>query len=75
MGLTQASKSLRCEKAFSFSEYSVLRIQNIALEIKRNLNFESKYDSFVPNKTQIKFVKFVLGVHKSATNIAVLSLV
>jgi hypothetical protein len=33
----------------------------------------SKYDSFVPNKTQIKFAKFVLGVHKSATNIAVLS--
>jgi hypothetical protein len=32
MGLTQASKSLRCKKAFSFSEYSVLRIQNIALE-------------------------------------------
>ena len=32
MGLTQASKSLRCEKAFSFSEYSVLQIQNIALE-------------------------------------------
>jgi hypothetical protein len=45
MGLTQASKSLRCKKAFSFS----------------------------PNKTQIKFAKFVLGVHKSATNIAVLS--
>ena len=32
MGLTRASKSLRCKKAFSFSEYSVLRIQNIALE-------------------------------------------
>lgn len=32
MGLTQASKSLRCEMAFSFSEYSVLRIQNIGLE-------------------------------------------
>jgi hypothetical protein len=32
MGLTQASKSLGCKKAFSFSEYSVLRIQNIALE-------------------------------------------
>jgi hypothetical protein len=48
-------------------------IWSLDILIKRNLNFESKYDSFVPNKTQIKFAKFVLGVHKSATNIAVLS--
>jgi hypothetical protein len=40
---------------------------------RRHAYFESKYDSFVPNKTQMKFAKFVLGVHKSATNIAVLS--
>jgi hypothetical protein len=32
MGLTQASKGFTYEMAFSFSEYSVLRIQNIALE-------------------------------------------
>jgi hypothetical protein len=36
--------------------------------IKKNF-----YHSFGPNKTQIKSAKFVLGVHKSATNIAVLS--
>ena len=48
-------------------------IWSLDILIKRNLNFESKYDSFVLNKTQIKFAKFVLGVHKSATNIAVLS--
>ena len=48
-------------------------IWSLDILIKRNSNFESKYDSFVPNKTQIKFAKFVLVVHKSATNIAVLS--
>jgi hypothetical protein len=37
MGLTQASKSFTCEMAFSFSEYSVLRIQNIALEIRQSV--------------------------------------
>jgi hypothetical protein len=48
-------------------------VVSLDILIKRNSNFESKYDSFVPNKTQIKFAKFVLGVHKSATHIAVLS--
>lgn len=44
-------------------------IWSLDILIKRNLNFES----FVLNKTEIKFAKYVLGVHKSATNIAVLS--
>ena len=35
-------------------------------------NFESNYDTFVPNRIQIKYSKYVLGVHKSATNIAIL---
>ena len=34
---------------------------------------ELKYDSFIPNKVQIKYAKYMLGVHKSATNIAVLA--
>jgi hypothetical protein len=32
-----------------------------------------KYDSFIPNKIQIKYVKYILGVDKSATNLAVMS--
>ena len=36
-------------------------IWSLDILIKRNLIFESKYDSFVPNKTQMKFAKFVLG--------------
>ena len=31
---------------------------------------ELKYDSFIPNKVQMKYAKYMLGVHKSATNIA-----
>jgi hypothetical protein len=42
-------------------------IWSLDILIKRNLNFESKYDSFVPNKTQIKFAKFVLVVPISAS--------
>ena len=61
MGLTQASKSLRCKKAFSFSEYSVLRIQNIALEA-----FFDKYEQFMMIFFYILFKKSV-GKHlKSA---------
>ena len=39
--------------------------------IKGNVNVELKYDSFIPNKIQMKYAKYMLGVHKSATNIAV----
>jgi hypothetical protein len=35
-------------------------------------NFESNYEQFVPNRIQAKFSKYVLGAHKSATNIAIL---
>jgi hypothetical protein len=41
--------------------------------IKGNVNVELKYDSFIPNKVQMKYAKYMLGVHKSATNIAVLA--
>lgn len=41
--------------------------------VKGNLNIESKYDSFIPNTVQVKFSKYILGVHKSATNIAALA--
>ena len=34
---------------------------------------ELKYDSFIPNKLQMKYAKYILDVHKSATNIAVLA--
>ena len=36
--------------------------------IKGNVNVELKYDSFIPNKVQMKYAKY-----KSATNIAVLA--
>ena len=32
-------------------------------------NFESNYEKFVPNKIQVKYSKYLLGVHKSTTNI------
>jgi hypothetical protein len=35
-------------------------------------NFESNYEKVVPNRIQVKYSKYVLGVHKSATNIAIL---
>jgi hypothetical protein len=35
-------------------------------------NFESNYAKVVPNRIQVKYSKYVLGVHKSATNIAIL---
>ena len=37
-----------------------------------NKDIESRYDNFIPNKVLIKFSKYVLGVHKSASNMAVL---
>ena len=42
------------------------------LIVKDGINIETKYDSFHPNRIQIKFAKYILGVHKSANNIAVL---
>jgi hypothetical protein len=39
---------------------------------KNFLDIETKYDSFHPNRIQIKLAKYILGVHKSANNIAVL---
>jgi hypothetical protein len=30
------------------------------------------YEEFVPNRIQVEYSKYVLGVHKSATNIAIL---
>jgi len=38
----------------------------------RNPNIESKYESFINIKVQNKYAKYVLEVHRSATNIAVL---
>ena len=35
-------------------------------------DFEYNYDKFIPTTIQIKFSKYVLGVHKSASNLAVL---
>jgi hypothetical protein len=42
------------------------------LIVKDGIDIEAKYDSFHPNRIQIKFAKYILVVHKSATNIAVL---
>ena len=42
------------------------------LIVKDGINIEAKYDSFHPNRIQIKLAKYILGVHKSAINIAVL---
>jgi hypothetical protein len=41
--------------------------------IKGNVNVELKYDSFILNKVQMKYAKYMLDVHKSATHIAVLA--
>jgi hypothetical protein len=41
--------------------------------IKGNINVELKYDSFIPNKVQMEYAKYMLDVHKSATNIAALA--
>jgi hypothetical protein len=35
-------------------------------------NFEFNNEKFMPNRIQVKYSKYVLGVHKSATNIAIL---
>lgn len=40
--------------------------------IKANQSLESKYKDFLPNKLQIKNAKFILGVSKKASNMAVL---
>ena len=42
------------------------------LIVKDVIDIETKYNSFHPNRIQIKFAKYILGVHKSATTIAVL---
>ena len=42
------------------------------LIVKDGIDIETKYDSFHPNRIHIKFAKYILGDHKSATNIAVL---
>jgi hypothetical protein len=43
------------------------------LIVKDGIDIEAIiYDSFHPNRIQIKFAKYILGVHKSASNIAVL---
>ena len=42
------------------------------LIVKDGIDIETRYDSFHPNRIQIKFAKYILGVHKSATNIDVL---
>ena len=34
--------------------------------------FEKNYEKFIPNKIQIRFAKYLLGVNKTATNLAVL---
>ena len=46
----------------------------LPLLLKRNdmEELECNYDKFVPNKVQLKMSKYVLGVHKSASNLAVL---
>ena len=41
--------------------------------VKQNTTIESNYANFSPNKIQIKFAKFLLGVNKGAVNNAVLS--
>ena len=41
--------------------------------IKGNVNVELKYVSFIPNKVQMKYAKYMLGVDESATHIAVLA--
>jgi hypothetical protein len=44
----------------------------MSLIVKDGIDIETKYDSFHPNRIQIKLAKYILGVHKSAINIAVL---
>jgi hypothetical protein len=41
--------------------------------IKGNVNVELKYDSFIPNKVKMKYAKYILRVHRSAANIAILA--
>ena len=40
--------------------------------LKGNLTMESRYFLFQPVKVQIKFAKYILGVNKTAPNLAVL---
>ena len=51
---------------------SCSEIWAMPLIVKDGIDIATKYDSFHPNRIQIKFAKYILGVHKSATNIAVL---
>ena len=48
-------------------------IWGLPLLVNEKSSIESKYDSFIPNKIQIKYAKYILGVDKSATNLAVMS--
>jgi hypothetical protein len=34
------------------------------LIVKDGIDIETKYDSFHPNRIQIKLAKYILGVHK-----------
>ena len=45
----------------------------LPLFVNENSSIESKYDSFIPKTIQIKYAKYILGVDKSATNLAVMS--
>ena len=42
------------------------------IKVRDITNFESNYEKCVPNRIQVNYSKYVLGVHKSATNIAIL---
>ena len=48
-------------------------IWGFPLLVNEKSSIESKYDSFIPNNIQIKYAKYILGVDKSATNLAVMS--
>ena len=66
-----------CIKLFNACVQPILlycsEVWSLFTVIKGNVNVELKYDSFIPNKVQMKYAKYMLGVHKSATNIAVLA--
>ena len=48
-------------------------IWGLPLLVNEKSLMESKFDSFIPNKIQIKYAKYILGVDKSATNLTVMS--
>jgi hypothetical protein len=73
IGLTQESNNFICNTTFMFSEHSDFRIQKIAflasvkepdgwampLIVKDGIDIETKYDSFHPNRIQIKIAKYI----------------